>query len=44
MFLDNFLYESDSAMQMASTQGKTKKAVFFVNRRIEDLTSATAND
>jgi hypothetical protein len=39
MYLDNFMYESDSAMQVASTQGKPKKAVFYTARRIEDLTS-----
>jgi hypothetical protein len=38
MFLDNFLYETDSAMQLASTQGKPKKAMFFTSRRLEDLT------
>jgi hypothetical protein len=38
MFLDNFLYETDSAMQLASTQGKPKKAMFFANRRLEDVT------
>ncbi|CDW82241.1 UNKNOWN [Stylonychia lemnae] len=38
MFLDNFLYETDSANEIASEQGKTKKAVFYQNRRIEDLT------
>ncbi|TNV86543.1 hypothetical protein FGO68_gene15762 [Halteria grandinella] len=39
MYLDNFVYETDSAMQLASTQGKPKKAVFYTTRRIEDLTS-----
>ena len=38
MFLDNFIYESDSAQQLASTEGKPKKASFFISRRIEDLT------
>lgn len=38
MFLDNFVYETDSATQVASTQGKPKKASFFATRRIEDLT------
>lgn len=39
MFLDNFLYEADSASQVASTQGKPKKAAFYIPRRIEDLTT-----
>lgn len=41
MFLDNFLYEIDSAQQLASTQGKPKKGTFYIGRRIEDLTSPT---
>jgi len=39
MFLDNFLQEADSAQQVAATQGKSKKAAFFISRRIEDLTN-----
>ena len=41
MFLDNFIYESDSASQLANTEGKGKKATFFISRRIEDLTQET---
>lgn len=40
MYMDNFVFETDSAMQLASTQGKSKKGVFFTGRRIEDLTTA----
>ena len=39
MFLDNFLQEADSAEQVAATQGKPKKAAFFISRRIGDLTN-----
>jgi hypothetical protein len=39
MFFDNFIYETDSAQQIASTQGKPKKASFYISRRIEDLTN-----
>lgn len=40
MFLDNFMQEADSAEQVASTQGKPKKAAFFISRRIGDLTNS----
>lgn len=39
MFLDNMIFEFDSAMQIASTEGRPKKANFYYSRRIEDLTS-----
>jgi hypothetical protein len=39
MFFDNMVYELDSAVQMATTEGKPKKAYFYINRRIEDLTT-----
>jgi hypothetical protein len=39
IYLDNFMQEADSAQQLASTQGKPKKAAFFISRRIEDLTN-----
>ena len=38
MFLDNFTYEMDTASQIAATEGKMKKASFYMNRRIEDIT------
>lgn len=38
MFFDNFIFETDSAKQVAATQGKEKKASFYINRRIEDVT------
>ena len=39
MFLDNLVYELDSATQAASTQDKPKKAFFYYSRRIDDVTS-----
>jgi hypothetical protein len=41
MFLDNFVYETDTASQIAVTEGKAKKANFYLTRRIEDLTSTS---
>jgi len=41
MFLDNFVYETDTAAQIAATEGKAKKASFYLTRRIEDLTSTS---
>lgn len=43
MFLDNFLYEVDTASQLAATEGKPKKAAFYINRRIEDATASSNN-
>ena len=36
-FMDNTLYEMDSASTLASMQGKPKKAFMYFNRRIADL-------
>jgi hypothetical protein len=38
MYFDNFVYEMDTAQQIAATEGKPKKSTFYLNRRIEDLT------
>ena len=39
MFLDNFMFEVDSISQHAAMENKLKKASFFINRRIDDLTT-----
>eukprot|EP00347_Sterkiella_histriomuscorum_P022473 403338359 len=39
MFLDNFLFERDSAIDAANQQQKQKKAQFYISRRMDDLTS-----
>ncbi len=38
MFLDNFLFETDTATQIASNENKIKKANFYISRRVDDLT------
>ena len=40
MFFDNFAFETHSAQQLAASEGKNKKATFYINRRIEDLTDS----
>ena len=43
MYLDNYTYEMDTASQIAATEGKMKKASFYMNRRLEDVTQASPN-
>jgi len=44
IFLSNADCEFDLAKEIASTEGKTKKSVFFIGRRIEDLTKELNSD
>lgn len=40
MFFDNMIFEFDSAFQKANSDEKPKKAQFYFNRRITDLTES----